>query len=279
MGILMIERLIAKGHEVFALDPVPGALRNAQKLGAYPAEKIENMRDCTHIVLSLPAPKHVKETVNGPEGILRKIGGQPRTIIDTSTIDMGTSIEMSNAAEQSGSAYLDAPILGRPAAAASWVMPVGGARESFDRTLPLLETLARKAFYIGDAGSGIKFKLINQIMFATINVVYCEAFTFAEKSGIGADLFYQVLEDSGASTVSSLFKEIGRRIIENDFSPSFSIDLLAKDVRLSLELVTEIGGRPMATGLTNALVQTAKNTGYGDQDNAAIYRFLSDLVV
>ena len=55
-----------------------------------------------------------------------------------------------------------------------------------------------------------------------------------QRSGIDMALFVDAVVDSGAATVSNLFRDIGPRIAAGDDDPVFALDLLAKDNRLAL---------------------------------------------
>lgn len=277
MGSRIVSLLKKSGHGLFGFDPSERARKLAREAGAEllasPAEALEKAEV---VFLSLPRPEHVRSTIEGENGVLKALSSNASTkesvIIDTSTVDPDTSRQMAELAHARGAAYLDAPILGRPEGIGSWVMPVGGDEAVFQRVKPLLEVVAKRAVHIGPSGSGNKLKLINQLMFASVNMVYCEVFSLAEKSGIGADTFLDVLADSGASTVSGLFRELGRRVTENDFQPDFSVDLLAKDLKLASEFISSFDGVTSITGLTLPLARMAQAAGLGAQDNAAVYR-------
>jgi len=105
-------------------------------------------------------------------------------IVDMSTVDPGVTRRMSETALQKGVGYLDAPVLGRPAAVGNWALPVGGRAHDLDQCRPILELVAAKIFHIGESGSGNKVKLLNQLMFGAINAMTAEMMAVAEKIGI-----------------------------------------------------------------------------------------------
>ncbi len=277
MGTRIVGLLKKKGYSVTAFDPVEAARANAARAGANVASSAAEAVSIAEIIfLSLPKPEHVRTTLTGSGGIVN--AARPNSIfIDTSTVDPQTSVDVGVHATSVGCSYLDSPILGRPEGIGSWVMPVGGERRSFEAAEPILHVIAKHAFHVGPVGSGSKIKLINQLMFATINAVYCEIFALADAGGIGVDSFFDVLKDSGASTVSPLMLEIGRRIVSNDFEPDFSIDLLVKDVSLANDFIAQFGGSTTITGLTLPLARMATTAGLGKKDNAAFYQMFRDV--
>ena len=119
---------------------------------------------------------------------------------------------MAAASGRKGVAYLDAPVLGRPAAVGEWSLPVGGDPEHLAQCVDILKLFARNVFHIGPPGSGSKVKLLNQMMFSAINGMTAEMMAVAERVGIPQKLLYETISASQAATVSGLFKELGQRI-------------------------------------------------------------------
>lgn len=271
MGVRIAGLLVKAGHNVRSYDPSPKAQEDAQNCGAHPCSSVvDAVGAANFILLSLPKPEHVRTALQAETGIFSAIVDNV-VIIDTSTVDPGTSIEMAEIARKRGGKYLDAPILGRPEGIGNWVMPVGGETDAYEKAKPILDLIAKQTFHLGSVGSGNKLKLINQLMFASVNMVYCEVFALAEKCGIGANVFFDILSESGASTVNQLFREIGRRIVEDDFEPDFSVDLLVKDLNLSADYISSFGGATSITGLSLPLANMAQAAGFGKNDNAALY--------
>ena len=76
-----------------------------------------------------------------------------------------------------------------------------------------------------------------------------------------------------AATVSNLFRELGSRIAAEDYdSPTFSIDLLAKDVRLATEMARAHGAPPILARSVDLLNEVARAQGLGKLDTAAMWK-------
>lgn len=272
MGSRIVGLCSKVGYTVEAYDPSKRAREAAAQAGAKicssPASAAE---DKNFVVLSLPKPEHVLSVLSGNDGIFARIR-HDTIIVDTSTVDPSTNERASDKATKVSCSYLDAPILGRPEGIGDWVMPIGGEARAFEAATPVLRAIAKRVVYVGPTGSGNKIKLINQLMFATMNAVYCEIFALADLSGIGASTFYDVLKDSGASSVSPLFREVGRRVRNDDYEPDFTIDLLVKDVSLAAEYIASFRGATSVTALTAPLARMARGVGLGPEDNAALYK-------
>jgi 3-hydroxyisobutyrate dehydrogenase-like beta-hydroxyacid dehydrogenase len=127
--------------------------------------------------------------------------------------------------------------------------------------------------YIGPPGPGHKIKLLNQMMFGAINAMTAEMMAIAEKVGIAPALLYDTITASQAGTVSNLFKELGQRISEGRYDePTFSVDLLSKDVRLGLEMGTEAGAAPILGAVVDFLNKSARAKGLGAQDSSVMWQ-------
>ena len=75
------------------------------------------------------------------------------------------------------------------------------------------------------------------MMFGAINAMTAEMMAIADKMDIAPKLLYETISASQAGTVSNLFKELGARIAGDNYeAPTFTVDLLIKDVRLGLEM-------------------------------------------
>lgn len=270
MGKCMLDRLLAGGFAVVAYDPFPAAQRYAREHGASLAESPADLAKAAELViLSLPAGKQVLEVVNALSAGLTS----RHIVVDTSTVDPETSREGARVAGLKGAAYLDAPILGRPSAAGNWLLPVGGSEAALEKAKPALLAFARAVVPVGASGAGNVFKLLNQLMFSVINGVSAEVMALADSLGVDRKRFYDVVANSGAATVSGLFKETAGRIAAEKFDePTFTIELLCKDAGLGIAMAEKAGLHPKIAGFVQAINEGAKASGLAKEDTSALYK-------
>ena len=70
----------------------------------------------------------------------------------------------------------------------------------------------------------------------------------AEQVGIAPKLLFDTITLSQAGTVSNLFKELGGRVAAGNYAdPTFTVDLLIKDVKLGVQMAKQ-GGRRRSWG-------------------------------
>lgn len=278
MGSRMATALVAAGHTVLARDIDPVAAKRATEIGAEVlGSPMEVAEDAEVVLLSLPMPADVESVVAGPSGLLSAArAGQ--VIVDLSTVDPGVTGRMAAAAGEKGVGYLDAPVLGRPQGCGNWTLPVGGDEAALEKVRPVLEKLARRVVLVGPSGHGNVVKLLNNLMFGAINAVTVEVMALAARVGMPPKVFVELVTESGAATVSNLFKEVGPKVLARDFTPLFGIALLHKDNALALNMAKEAGMPMVLSGATQLLNEMALARGLGKEDTAAVVKVYEELL-
>jgi 3-hydroxyisobutyrate dehydrogenase-like beta-hydroxyacid dehydrogenase len=277
MGKCMLERLIANGFHVAAYDPFPAAQAYAREKGAVvAANPAELAKAAKLIIMSLPAPKQVLEVVGGENGLLDALT-EEHVVVDTSTVSPQTSQKGAEMVGTKGASYIDAPILGRPSAVGNWLLPSGGTEKAIEFATPALLSFAKKVVRVGGNGSGNAVKLLNQLMFSVINCVSTEIMALTEIVGVDKKVFYDVVANSDAATVSGLFKETARRIVSEEYdNPTFTVELLCKDAALGIEMTKDAGVTPLIAGFVQMINENAKGKGLAKQDTSAITKIFEE---
>lgn len=278
MGSKMAGKLINAGYAVFARDIDEVAEERARKLGAKVVNSPKEVAEYTEIILlSLPMPSDVKEVVLGEGGILTNPKNN-RTIVDLSTVDPFSTQHNAEEAKKVGVSYIDAPVLGRPQKCGNWTLPVGGDKKDLEKVRKVLEILAAKIIYVGPSGHGNIVKLLNNMMLGAINSVTAEILAICTKLGMSPKVLYETIANSGAASVSNLFKELGPKILNRDFEPLFAIDLLHKDVMLGIQMAKQVGVPLFASEANQRLNEMARLMGFGKEDTASIVKVYEKLL-
>ena len=237
------------------------------------AEQPGDMREtCFLILLFLPTPHVTRTVLTAPSGVFAPDAGVC-VVADMGTVGPDFSLEMHHLAERHGLGYLDAPILGRPQAVGRWVLSIGGSDGDLAVAKDTLSRLAASVVHAGGPGSGNKIKLLNQLMFGAINAATAEIMAIADRIGVSHELFYNTLSGSSAATVSGLFKELGRRVVDEDYAdPTFTVDLLVKDVRLAAQMARDGGAAPILARTVETVNEMAQGQGLGASDTAEMWK-------
>ncbi len=273
MGRTVAQKLIEKNKRVVVYDTFEPSREHAKEIGAKIADNVfEVGKQSDLVLLFLPGPGEVRSCVVGENGLL-SAGGNELILVDMSTVDPETSRDNAEAARLKGVGYLDAPVLGRPSTVGKWALPVGGDRSVLAKCENILKLFAAHVIYIGESGSGNIVKLLNQMMFGAINAMTAEMMAVSSAMGISPKLLYETIISSQAGTVSNLFKELGGRISEDDYqNPTFSVDLLAKDVRLGVQMAKEVMSPPVLGRTVEMINEISQAQGYGKDDTSIMWK-------
>jgi 3-hydroxyisobutyrate dehydrogenase-like beta-hydroxyacid dehydrogenase len=226
---------------------------------------------CSTVLLSLPGPSQVSEVL-----VELVDGGTALLVLDTSTIGPDSVRSNAELAARAGTTYLDTPILGRPDLVGGWTIPVGGPVAAYEVAERVLAPLARRVVHVGDVGAAATVKVANNLMFSVINAVTAEALLLARAAGVDPGLFVDTVLDSGAATVSGLFRSIAPRAVAGDFTPTFSLDLVRKDNDLAVQLARSLGLDLPVGSAARDLHDRAVAAGHGAEDSVAVLRVLEE---
>lgn len=276
MGLPMARQLVAAGHDVVAcdLDPARAALLGAP-VAASPAEAATGAEAA---ILSLPSPAAVEEAALGPGGAAEGLAAGA-VLVDMSTSPPALARRLAASLEPAGIDVLDAPVSGGPvgAEAGTLAIMVGGPQAPFERCTPLFEAMGGRVELVGDHGAGQTVKLCNNMIVACAMAAIGESCRLLERERIDPAQAYECFTSStsDSSVLRRRFPVPDVRPehpASRDYEPLFRLDLLVKDLDLSLELAAEHGvPTPVAAAAATAY-QAALDAGLAALDYSVVYR-------
>lgn len=224
------------------------------------------------VITCVPDSPQVEDALFGPKGAAT--GAKPgTTFIDMSTISPIASRDFAERLQASGCSFLDAPVSGGPARAASGTLTimVGGAPEDFARVEPVLKAMGTP-HHVGPVSLGETVKLVNQLIIANVMIANAEALTFARKAGADMDAVRTVLATATASNYL-LNEWLPKTWFAGTFEGGFALDLLRKDLRAALEAASSMKTPMPASGFAYQLYTLQSAAGDGGLDYSAIAKF------
>jgi 3-hydroxyisobutyrate dehydrogenase-like beta-hydroxyacid dehydrogenase len=223
------------------------------------------------IMTSLTDETAVDSLAFGEDGLLN--GAKKGCLwIDLSTIDPSASVRHAEAAKKAGIERLDTPVVGSKdlASKGELIILVGGSREVLQKYEKFLKELGKSVIYLGADGNGHKMKLAINLHLGLLAESFSEAMVFAQKLGFDIKTFVETINDTPIKNYISQGK--GPKIVEGNFEPAFSLNNLAKDLRLVNKQITEIGAiLPMAK-VSIEEYSKAVQDGEGQKDFSVIAR-------
>jgi putative dehydrogenase len=278
MGLGIARSLLKAGYKVAGCDVTPAAVQRLVAEGGRSAvNSADAARDAEVLVVVVVNAAQTETVLFGDAGAASAMpkGG---VIISSATMAPDLARKFAAKAADHGLLYLDAPISGGAAKAASGELTImaSGAPEAFARARPALDAMAAKVYELGDeAGIGASFKIVNQLLAGVHIAAACEAMTFAKKLGLDLDKVYEVI--TAAAGNSWMFENRVPHILEGDYSPVSAIDIFTKD----LGIVSDIGRSekfPLqiaGTALQMFLMTAA--AGMGRDDDASVARMIAQI--
>ena len=221
------------------------------------------------VVTCVPDAPQVEEALFGEHGATHRAA--PGTLfIDMSTISPVATRGFDARLRAGGFRFVDAPVSGGPARAASATLTImaGASDDDFRAAEPVLTAMGTPR-RVGPVGMGEVVKLTNQIIICNTMLANVEALTFAAKAGADIDA---VLEVIGTATGANalLTNWLPQSWLAGSHKPGFALDLLRKDVAAALDSGRALGVPLPATGLAYQLYTAASGDGHGADDYSSV---------
>ena len=190
-----------------------------------------------------------------------------------STVDPNRSIALEARLAERGLLYLDAPISGGAAKAASgqMTMMTSGRPEAYAKCEPVLDAMAAKVYKLGDrAGAGSKVKIINQLLAGVHIAAAAEAMALGLREGVDPAALYEVITHSAGS--SWMFENRMAHVLAGDYTPLSAVDIFVKDLGLVLD-VARASRFPLPLSSTaHQMFMQASTAGFAREDDSAVIK-------
>mgnify|MGYP001589633618 CR=1 FL=1 len=164
MGSRMAKRLISVGYELSVYNRTAEKADELRRLGAWHAENIKRLAGNSDVIIIVVSDDQaVRDVVEDKSGAFA--GAMPGTVfIDCSTISVEMTKYLARRAELFGCYWLDAPVLGGPAAAEAGLLPfvVGGPKNILGQNMKIFDTLG-KVVWMGENGMGQAAKIVHNL--------------------------------------------------------------------------------------------------------------------
>lgn len=222
-------------------------------------------------IACVPDAPDVESVLFGPRGVVA--GARTGSLaIDMSTISPVATRAFETRLRERGIAFIDAPVSGGPARAATGTLAimVGASDADFERALPVLTAMGTP-HHMGPVGMGETVKLVNQIVIANVMIANAEALVFAQRAGADLNAVRKVLATATASNYV-LEQWLPKTWLAGSFEGGFALDLLRKDIAAALDTARASSYPMPATALAYQLYTNRSAQGDGALDYSAIVK-------
>ena len=273
MGLGMAQSLRRAGHRVHVFDVRAEAARAfAVEGGVACGNPAEVAAQCDVVVSVVVNAAQTEQVLFGEGGAAAAM--RPGSLfVMCSTVDPNWSVSLEERLEAMGLAYLDAPISGGAAKAASgqMTMMTSGRPAAYEKAGALLEAMAAKVYRLGNrAGNGSKVKIINQLLAGVHIAAAAEAMALGLREGVEADALYEVITNSAGN--SWMFENRMAHVLAGDYQPLSAVDIFVKDLGLVLDTARATKFPLPLASTAHQMFMQASSAGHGREDDAAVIK-------
>jgi 3-hydroxyisobutyrate dehydrogenase-like beta-hydroxyacid dehydrogenase len=268
MGTAMAERLLDAGYELVVYNRTPEKARALAERGAAVAETAAELVEQVDVVLTSLANDEALEDVAARVVASARPG---TVLIDTSTVSPAVSAGVASLAKAASVPYLRAPVSGNPTVvrAGNLSFIVSGASETLAGVEPVLRSIGPTIHHVGEAEQARVVKLAINLMIAGLAQLMSEALVLGEAAGVSRATLLEVMGSSAAGAPFVKYKT--EPLLRDDFSATFTTALMEKDVDLVLAAAEEAGVKLPLAGELKALLRSAIEAGYADDDFISLF--------
>lgn len=272
MGRPMARNLLNAGYRLKVYNRTSGKAKDLAGLGATEVATPAAVLSPGGIVVSMVSDDAALEAIVAGEGGLFKSIGSDSIHLSMSTVSPAIARRMAEHHRQLGGAYVAAPVLGRPDAAAAgklWIC-VSGPAPAKERVAPLLEAMGQGFRDFGEQpeAANVAKLAANFLILSSIEAM-AEAFAFAAKNRLDR----QTLADFLTQTLFAcpVYQGYAQRLLAEEYEKvGFRLALAMKD----LDLVTAAAEEakvplPFASTLHDRLLSSLAR-GRGELDMVAM---------
>lgn len=275
MGVPMVRRLLAAGHDVTVWNRDADKARPLQAEGArVAADAADAVRDA-QVVFTMLSDGSAVAQVLFERGVADAMA-MGAVLVDTSSIAPPVARDHAQRLSDRGIDHVDCPVSGGVVGAqeGSLALMAGGDAAVIARIADVMAPLGRLT-HVGPSGAGQVCKLANQQIVAVTIGAVAEAMMLVEAGGADRARFRDAIR--GGFAESRILELHGGRMVRRDFAPGGPSRLHLKD----LDAVADLAA---ATELTLSLTQAVRAAftefvaaGHGEVDHSGLLLHLETI--
>ncbi|SKA11395.1 3-hydroxyisobutyrate dehydrogenase [Marinactinospora thermotolerans DSM 45154] len=268
MGAPMARNIAAAGLAVHVWNRTRAKAESLAEAGITVAEDPAAAVRTADIVLTM--------LTDGPavEEVMRGIGVslEGKVWAQTTTVGPEAATRLADLAAERGMAFVDAPVVGTrgPAEAGGLKVLAACDADVRDRLVAVFDAIGSETVWLdGGPGAASRLKLVVNNWVLALNTATGETLALARALGVEAQYFLGTV--AGGPLDAGYLRAKAEAILEEDFTPDFSVANAAKDARLILDAAEREGIRLDVAEATARRFERAVREGHGGRDMAAAY--------
>lgn len=273
MGRPMAQNLLKKNFPLTVWNRTAARGDQLVQAGARRAATPREAAAQADVVITIVSdPPALESVLWGSDGALA--GLKPGSVlIDSSTVSPELARRAAAACAERACEFLDAPVTGGTwgAEKGELVFMVGGKPEVLERVAPVLGAMGKQWFHLGPHGSGQVIKLATNLILALQVTAVAEALALVRAAGVPGEKLAEVMQASMGR--SKLIDVKLPMMLANNYTASFPLRLMNKDVGLALRLAAESGLKLPGAEAAREVMDSVQQSIKEDVDYAALAKF------
>lgn len=269
MGSGMARQLLIKGFPLTVFNRNPEKSRSFSgeaRVANSPSEAASG----ADVVICMVADDDASRSMwVGDRGALAAMS-RGSVCVESSTLSVNWVRELAIKTADAGCGFVDAPVTGSKVQAAGGELNfiVGGGADTLERVRPVLEAMGKTILHVGPAGSGALLKLINNFVCGVQIAALAEAMAMIERAGLNRDKALEIITNGAPG--GPLVKSVSSRMTKPDYTPNFSLRLMAKDLKYAMAESDKLSVELVTAGAALNQFERGVAAGLGDKDIAAV---------
>ncbi|MDB5849142.1 MAG: 3-hydroxyisobutyrate dehydrogenase [Rhodoferax sp.] len=273
MGGGMARSLRRAGYKVHVFDVRPEAAAAFAAEGGVACDTLAELAGACEVIVSVVVNAAQTEAVLfGNDGLASAMRAGS-VFVMCSTVDPNWSIALEGRLAALGLLYIDAPISGGAAKAASGEMTMMTAArpEAYAKAGDALDAMAAKVYRLGDqAGAGSQVKIINQLLAGVHIAAAAEAMALGLRAGVDPAALYEVITHSAGN--SWMFENRMAHVLAADYTPLSAVDIFVKDLGLVLDMARASKFPLPLSSTAHQMFMQASTAGFAKEDDSAVIK-------
>jgi len=279
MGYPMAGHLAGAGYQVTVYNRTPQ--RREQWLSEYPGHGAETpaaaAAGADFVFACVGNDDDLRQVCLGEQGAFSGMK-EGAVFVDHTTASAAVARELAGIAAETQLSFLDAPVSGGQAGAENGALTVmvGGDAGTFERAAPMIDSYARCAKLMGEAGAGQLAKMVNQICIGGLVQALSEGLHFARKAGLDPAAVVEVISQGAAQ--SWQMENRYQTMLQGEYEHGFAVDWMRKDLSICLDEARRNGASLPVTAMVDQQYAQVQALGGGRWDTSSLFALLESVV-
>ena len=281
MGSQIALRLALKGHKVTAFNRDRSKAEKLHTSGATNLKLVNHPKEIgnsSDIAIICVKDYQAVADVSFKAAGLIETTNTDLIVIQCSTISPEESNKVADFYSNKQIRMLTVPMLGGTTAVERGEITLIGAgpKTAYELAEPILKDLSGQIFYIGsDHRAASALKLAININIALIALALAEGMVFARGTGVDTGTFVKILNSTYFKT--GISEKKGPRIVNDDYTASFYLTNMVKDLDLALRTAYTSGLTLPTTASAEAVYRGSEAFGLSVKDYTSVAYYLLKL--